>query len=85
MNEYTRRTICTLLSMLVVVASLALVIYGQQTVGYANLAMMLLGVAGILLMLYLYNRSFTHLTPEERGVVLRTEEPSARKEESGSK
>lgn len=69
MNEYTRRTIRTVFSVLIVIASLALVVLGQQTVGYANLAMMLLGLAGILFMLYRYNCSFTHLTPEEKRAV----------------
>lgn len=38
--------------------SLGLIVYGHQTVGRLPLLIMLLGVAGLLFLLYLYNRKF---------------------------
>lgn len=42
----------------VFILCLALVIYGQKTVGKMNLGIMLLGLAGLLGLLYDYNRKF---------------------------
>ena len=38
--------------------SMGLVIYGQQTVGYGYLAMEIVGLCGILFVVYCYNRQY---------------------------
>ena len=58
MNDYVKAIIKKLLGMLVVAVSIGLVVCGQRIVSYFGLGMMLMGLAGILLVLYLYNRSF---------------------------
>lgn len=50
--------ITRLLSIAVFIASVALVAIGQRMIGPVGLTIMLVGLAGILLLLYLYNRKF---------------------------
>ena len=57
MNDYVKSFLKKLLGLLVTLASIGLVIYGQRSVSYSGLGMMLLGLAGILLVLYIYNKS----------------------------
>lgn len=40
------------------VVSFALVCIGQSQIGYAGLAMELVGLAGLLVLLYLYNKKY---------------------------
>ena len=50
--------ITRLLSAAVFIVSVALVMIGQRMIGPAGLSIMLVGLAGIFLLLYLYNRKF---------------------------
>ncbi|MEG1519525.1 MAG: hypothetical protein RR458_00935 [Clostridia bacterium] len=54
----TKKILITIALVVVFIASVALVIYGQQNIGYLGLGLMLLGLGGILVLLYLYNRQF---------------------------
>ena len=58
MNDYVKSFLKKLLGLLVILASIGLVIYGQRSISYSGLGIMLLGLAGILLVLYIYNKSF---------------------------
>ncbi len=40
------------------IISLSLVIIGQKNVSYTGLAMELIGLAGLLILLYIYNRKY---------------------------
>lgn len=46
------------LYLLIFVISMVLIITGQRTIGPAGLAVMLIGLLGILVLLYLYNKKF---------------------------
>lgn len=50
--------IIRLLSLAVFIVGVALVVIGQRMIGPAGLSIMLVGLAGILLLLYLYNRKY---------------------------
>lgn len=65
MNEYTKKTVKLILAGILVLACLALVIAGHSmgfmsdaSQGLIGLGLQLLGLAGILVMLYLYNKSY---------------------------
>lgn len=47
-----------LLYLLVFIASMALIITGQRNIGPTGLLTMLVGLAGILVLLYLYNKKY---------------------------
>lgn len=47
------------LKIILLIASIALVIIGQKTVGKQYLLMQLIGIAGILFIVWSYNRKFT--------------------------
>ncbi len=47
-----------LLYLLVFIASMALIVTGQRKIGPGGLATMLVGLLGILLHLYLYNKKY---------------------------
>ncbi len=47
-----------MINLLLFIAFMSLIVVGQRTVGYANLALMLVGLAGLLGMLYFYNRRY---------------------------
>lgn len=47
-----------LLYLAVFIVSMALIVSGQRNIGPAGLLGMLIGLAGILLLLYLYNKKF---------------------------
>lgn len=51
--------IIRLLYVLVFVICMALIVYGQRNIGPTGLLIMLIGLAGILFLLYLYNKKFT--------------------------
>ncbi|MBP1040646.1 hypothetical protein I6N95_06495 [Vagococcus sp. BWB3-3] len=48
-----------LLAVLIGSGSLGLIIYGQKLIGPVGLSLMLVGLAGLLSLLYAYNKSFT--------------------------
>lgn len=58
MNEYTKKIIIGILVAIVFVACIVLVIAGQRIIGWTGLGMELLGLAGLLVLLWLYNRQF---------------------------
>lgn len=66
MNEYTRKKVKVALGILAALVCIALVIIGHSmgfmsdmTQGIIGLGVQLLGLAGILVLLYLYNKPYT--------------------------
>lgn len=51
-------TLTKIIGIVFFIVSVCLVIFGQKDIGYFGLGMMLFGLAGILLLLYLYNKKF---------------------------
>lgn len=58
MNERTKSVLKTVLAAIFFIICVALVVLGQKNVGSQGLLVMLLGLAGLILLLYLYNRQF---------------------------
>ena len=58
MNERTKSILTTHISVVFFIVCVALVIMGQKNVGVQGLMVMLLGLAGLLFLLYRYNRKF---------------------------
>lgn len=58
MNEYTKKIITGLLVAIVFIVCIVLVIVGQKNIGPSGLLMMLAGLAGLLALLWLYNRQY---------------------------
>lgn len=56
--EGNKKWIMIFVNAALVVLCLALVIVGQRNVSVSGLGLQLLGLAGILLLLYLYNRKY---------------------------
>lgn len=50
--------IMRLLYIFIFIVCMALIICGQRNIGPAGLLIMLIGLAGLLVLLYLYNRKF---------------------------
>ncbi|MDE5908866.1 MAG: hypothetical protein K2H52_09050 [Lachnospiraceae bacterium] len=50
--------IIRLVYIIVFIGSMALIVTGQRNIGPAGLLLMLAGLAGILILLYLYNKKF---------------------------
>ncbi|MBD5547840.1 MAG: hypothetical protein HDQ97_10640 [Lachnospiraceae bacterium] len=50
--------IIKLIYILIFIGSMALIVTGQRRIGPAGLMIMLVGLAGILILLYLYNKKF---------------------------
>ncbi|MEG0664526.1 MAG: hypothetical protein RR483_05460 [Clostridia bacterium] len=48
-----------LIALICFILFMGLIIYGQSNKGIEGLGIMLIGLAGLLVMLYLYNRQFT--------------------------
>lgn len=48
----------TILSLIAFIVCAALVVIGQKTVGIPNLMMEIVGVIGIMILIYLYNRKY---------------------------
>ena len=58
MNEYTKKILIGILAAIVFVACIVLVIVGQKSVGPTGLLTMLVGLAGLLVLLGLYNKQY---------------------------
>lgn len=50
--------IIRLIYLLVFVGSMALIVVGQRNIGPVGLLLMIVGLAGILILLYLYNKKY---------------------------
>ena len=50
--------IVRLIYLLIFAGSMALIVTGQRNIGPAGLLTMIIGLAGILILLYLYNKKF---------------------------
>lgn len=57
MNEYLKQKLVMIAAAVVFVFCVWLIIDGQRTVSYPSLFQMLVGLCGILVLLWLYNRS----------------------------
>lgn len=53
-----KQTLITIVKVILFIVFVGLVIYGQQTVGRIYLLIQLLGLAGIIFLLWDYNRKF---------------------------
>lgn len=58
MNEQLKKLIIGILAAIVVVICIVLVVIGQKNIGYAGLGMEMLGLAGLLVLLGLYNHQY---------------------------
>ena len=56
MNEYTLRKLKILLAVVLLAVFVALIVIGQQTVSWASFGLMMIGLVGMLALLYIYNR-----------------------------
>lgn len=52
------KTLTILLKIVTFIICMGLVIWGQRTTGYFNLAAQLVGLAGLLVLLYTYNKAY---------------------------
>ena len=50
--------ILRLIYLLIFAGSMALIVTGQRNIGPAGLLLMMIGLAGILILLYLYNKKY---------------------------
>lgn len=58
MNEYMKKVLIGILAAVVFVACIVLVIVGQRNTGPTGLLTMLVGLAGLLVLLGIYNRQY---------------------------
>lgn len=58
MNEYTKKLLVGILVALVFVVCVAMVIVGHRNIGLAGLGVQMLGLAGLIVLLWLYNRQY---------------------------
>lgn len=58
MNEYNKKILVGILVAIIFCVCIALVIIGQRNVGLPGLGMELLGLAGLITLLWLYNRQY---------------------------
>lgn len=58
MNEFTKKIVTGIAVLIVFVICVMLVVTGQRTVGAAGLMRQLAGLAGLILLLWLYNRQY---------------------------
>ena len=58
MSDYTKKILIGILAAIVFVVCIVLVVIGQKNVGPTGLLTMLLGLAGLLVLLGLYNRQY---------------------------
>ena len=60
MNEYLKKKLQIVLGIIVLVVCVALVIVGQRNTGaWSGLATQILGLGGILVLLFLYNKQYS--------------------------
>lgn len=58
MNEKIRKIAFAVLAAAVFVLSVALVVVGQRHIGASGLRLMLVGLAGLIVLLWMYNRRY---------------------------
>lgn len=58
MNEYTKKILTGILVVVVFVVCIALVVVGQKNIGPTGLLTMLVGLAGLLVLLGIYNKQY---------------------------
>lgn len=58
MSEKAKKIIVTIVVLAVFIVSLALIVIGQRHIGPKGLMMMLVGLAGLIILLGLYNRQY---------------------------
>lgn len=58
MNEYTKKILIGILVVVVFVVCIALVVVGQKNIGPTGLLTMLVGLAGLLVLLGIYNKQY---------------------------
>ena len=58
MNEHTKKIVQRLIAVIVFAVCIWLVVAGQKHIGPAGLGVMLIGLAGLIVLLWLYNRKY---------------------------
>ncbi len=58
MNEFTKKFVSGILVLAVFVVCVALVVVGQRNIGPSGLLTQLVGLAGLVFLLWLYNRQY---------------------------
>ena len=58
MNEFTKKIIIGIVIFLVFVVCVALVVAGQRNIGPSGLFTQMAGLAGLIILLWLYNRQY---------------------------
>lgn len=58
MNENVKRILIGIIVAVIFVVCVALIVIGQRNVGPQGLLMMLVGLAGLIILLWLYNRQY---------------------------
>lgn len=58
MNEFTRKIIIGIVVLVVFVVCVALVVTGQRNIGPSGLLTQMAGLAGLIVLLWLYNRQY---------------------------
>ena len=58
MNETTKKVITGIIVFVIFVVCVSLIVIGQKIVGLPWLCMMLVGLAGLVFLLWLYNRKY---------------------------
>lgn len=58
MNEKVKKYVTILLSLAVFVISISLLVAGQRNIGPGGLLMMMVGLGGLVTLLYRYNRNY---------------------------
>jgi len=58
MNEFTKKIVTAIVVLIVFVVCVALVVIGQRYIGASGLMIQLVGVAGLVVLLWLYNRQY---------------------------
>lgn len=58
MDEKTKKIVSGIIYLIIFIASLTLVIVGQRNVGLQGTLVMLVGLAGLIFLLYRYNKKY---------------------------
>ncbi|MCI8281843.1 MAG: hypothetical protein HFI76_09135 [Lachnospiraceae bacterium] len=58
MNEFAKKIVTAVVVLIVFVVCVALVVIGQRNIGATGLLVQLIGVAGLIILLWLYNRQY---------------------------